>query len=171
MTARPTFSKRMLMPSFRFGPQLEHELQLKPGYLGGERYFVNGELALHLWRPRWSGVREFTTHGHRVQIHVKVDRKKTDVRAFVDGVLVNDEVYAELNAWLRSRKEEREAEARKPLLRRFGAWLMKVAVWFVLSLTVFTAMRQCQPARSPDRAQPTGQSEHPGIVRASTPGP
>ena len=114
--------------SFLFGVNNAHEIKVECGYFGGEKYFVDGVLALSHWSLRPSGVRKFSAHGHDIEIRVSVNHKAARAEALVDGKVVAENLFASFNA--------------KVARHRGGSpWLVKVAVWFVVALAIFWGLK------------------------------
>jgi len=122
--------------SFRFGADGAHEVKVQCGYFGSEKYLVNGVTVLSLWSLRPSGVREFSAHGHRIQIRMSVTLKKARAEALVDGRIVSDDLFAEFNSMV---------------AQRMGVvpWLVKVAVWFGIALAVFSGLKLWEKRPNP----------------------
>lgn len=98
--------------AFRFGPEGKHEFRIVSGYFGRERYYVDGALLDDRWSMSFNLVREFEWEGYRIRIEVKAGLKRLDVRAFVDGELAADDLFAEMNAKLAHAREQRRIRGR-----------------------------------------------------------
>ena len=131
--------------SFRFGPTSQHEVEIQCGYFGSEKYFVDGGLMLSHWSFKPTGVRRFSVHGHNIEIRLTVTLKGAHADAFVDNTLVAEDLFAEFNGRLVPRRSE-------------PPWLVKVTVWFVVAIAIFTGLKffdqQPNPSfeRTPDSA-------------------
>jgi hypothetical protein len=90
-------------------------------WLGTERYYANDSLVFECRSLRPSGVREFTTEGHQIQIEVKTSLKSFGCRAYVDGVLKADDIFAEFNTKIRKRRP----------------WWFNVLLWFAIAFASF----------------------------------
>ena len=114
--------------SFRFGPTSQHEVEIQCGYFGSEKYFVDGDLMLSHWSFKPTGVRKFSVHGHNIEIRMTITLKGAHADAFVDKTLVAEDLFAEFNEHLAPR-------------RSGPPRLVKVAVWFVVAIVVFTGLK------------------------------
>jgi hypothetical protein len=101
----------MLTAEFRFGPDDEHEFRIVSGYFGRERYYVDDQLLADRWSLSLNAVREFDWENHRIRIEVKTGLKRLDGRAYVDSLLVADDLFAEMNAKLARQQ------------RKYGYWI------------------------------------------------
>jgi hypothetical protein len=126
--------------SFHFGPLRQHHAKATFGPIGRERYFVNGHLVHSNWSLALTGVREFIAEGHRVQIRVSVGLRAAHGEAWVDGKLVEPELFAAFNSKLFERRSARRSTLRHGRLS-FRQWSLRVALWFVVSLLVFKALK------------------------------
>jgi len=107
---------------------LEHECQIVCGYFGNERYFVDGALVHKNFSlsPRCS--REFAARGHQLRVEIAINFTQAKARAFVDDVLVADDLFSEFNSKLTGMPKKRP-------------FLLSVAVWFILALVFFTVFK------------------------------
>ena len=118
----------MPIASFSFGQSSEYECRMVCSYLGRERYFVNGLPVYSRWGFTPSGTREFASNGHHIRIMIVGGLKRVDAKAFVDGALVASDLFRDFNA-------EYAAKLRPRSL------ILRVAIWFVVALAVFTALK------------------------------
>lgn len=116
--------------TFRFGENLTHECSLVFGNFGNESYFVDGALVHKHWSLSPSGAREFSACGNHIKIDVSVNLRRVECKAFVDGVLVADDLFSELNA-----KFIRVRNNRPP-------FYLQVIVWFVIAFVILTVLNQ-----------------------------
>ena len=114
--------------SFCFGENLEHECQIVCGYFGNERYFVDGALVHRHFSLSPSGSREFAARGHQLRVEIAINFTQAKARAFVDDVLVADDLFSGFNSAL--------AGMPKKL-----PFFLSVAIWFVLALVFFTVFK------------------------------
>ena len=113
---------------FCFGEHLEHECQIVCGYFGNERYFVDGALVHKHFSLSPSGSREFAARGHQLRVEIAINFKQAEARAFVDDVLVADDLFSEFNAKLTGMRKKRP-------------FLLWAAIWFILTLVFFTVFK------------------------------
>lgn len=90
-------------------------------WLGAERYYANDSLVLECRSLRLSGFREFSAEGHQIRVEVETNLKSFVCRAYVDGALKADDIFAEFNTKLRKRRP----------------WWFNVLIWFAIALASF----------------------------------
>jgi hypothetical protein len=83
--------------SFRFGVNAGHECRVLCESWGREAYYVDGKLLFTRWSAAVRGTRKFTACGHQLRIDIAVRSSRVDAKAYVDGLLVADDLFAELN--------------------------------------------------------------------------
>ena len=116
--------------TFRFGEGLTHECSLVFSNFGNESYFVDGALVHKHWSLSPSGARKFTACGYQLQLVVAVNLKRVECNAFVDGVLVADDLFSELNA-----KIIRVRRNRPP-------FYLQVIIWFIIAFVFLILFNQ-----------------------------
>jgi hypothetical protein len=133
--AATTFGPVMTSDSFRFGMDPVHEVRIDFSRWGRESYFVDGVLVDQCWSMRWNGERTFEAHGHSITVRVRTSMKSLEVQAHVDGRLVADNLFAEVNAMLQRRAQK----PRQPW--NWDDWISQVVLWFAIAFGMFSAMR------------------------------
>lgn len=128
-----------LVARFRFGNTGQHEFKLDCSWLGRERYFVNDKLHHSRFSVMPGGTRQFQVHGHSIEIRINPYTRKMDAKAFVDGVLVNDDVFAEANRALAARRE-RAKESRRSSFDWRG-FALQTTAWVVLAVVLAYLLR------------------------------
>jgi hypothetical protein len=118
----------MYVATFQFGKGSKLECRVVCGNFGHERYFVNEVLVHKHWSLSPSGSREFAAHGHQVRVQLAVNLKLVEGKAFVNGVLISDDIFSELNAKLIRMRQDRPIH-------------LRVIVWIVVSLIIFSAYK------------------------------
>ncbi|MES2947154.1 MAG: hypothetical protein V4858_01300 [Pseudomonadota bacterium] len=90
--------------TFHFGSNNEHEARVVCGYLGAERYFVDGKLAHEHWSLKPKVVRQFEVHGHTIRIDFSANLNEIKAKAFVDGELIAADLFAAWNQWFKPQR-------------------------------------------------------------------
>ncbi len=86
--------------TFRFGDDNQYEMIIVAGYLGRERYYVDGRLVLDHWSYHPNAVREFEVGKHLVRIVVTSGPTSFSSRAYVDDRLHVKELFPGFAAFI-----------------------------------------------------------------------
>ncbi len=90
-----TLGSAMPTTTFRFGELVQHEMTIVAGYLGRERYYVDGRLVRDHWSYNPRAIREFIVGKHQVRIVVTAGLRSFSSQAYVDGQLYVKELFPE----------------------------------------------------------------------------
>ncbi len=99
--------------------------------LGCEKYFYNGNLLLKRWSFKLKDRLSFACDGSNVEIDVSLSKKEWSIRAFVDGVLVVEELFPEY----KKKVEQARSNAgltKVGMIKNFVLWLVLGTVFFTI---------------------------------------
>ncbi|MFC3116201.1 hypothetical protein [Cellvibrio fontiphilus] len=97
--------------------------------LGHEKYIFNGNILLSRWSFKFKDRLSFDCDGNKVEIDVSLSRENWAVRAFVNGVVVKEELFPELKS-----KIER-AKNGKGITIFFI--IKNLILWLILAVIIF----------------------------------
>jgi hypothetical protein len=128
------------MPSaqFTFEGKGSHTVRIEGDWIGRERYFVDGKLALSKW-SLLGGSSRFTAHGAEIEVVIKFAPRFRGVQssALVNGQVVAEDLFADYNKQI---EDFGRRLGGTPGDRSLGAWLSKMAVWTVLAFFFFLSI-------------------------------
>ena len=101
--------------------------------LGHEKYIFNGNVLLSRWSFKFKDRLSFDCDGDKVEIDVSLSRENCSIQAFVNGEIVKEELFPELN-----NKIER-ANNRKGITIFFI--IKNIVLWLVLAVIFFTVFQ------------------------------
>jgi hypothetical protein len=104
--------------------------------LGHEKYIFNGNILLSRWSFKFKDRLSFDCDGNKVEIDVSLSRENWSIQAFVNGVVVKEELFPELKSKIEQAKKN-QGITKFSIIKNFILWLVLAVIFF----TIFQAIK------------------------------
>lgn len=99
--------------------------------LGYEKYIFNGNTLLSRWSFKFKDRLSFDCDGNKVEIDVSLSRENWAIRAFVNGVVVKEELFPELKSKIERAKNGKGITIFF-IIKNLILWLVLAVIFFII---------------------------------------
>ncbi|MEN0035476.1 MAG: hypothetical protein AAGC78_00355 [Cellvibrio sp.] len=99
--------------------------------LGHEKYIFNGNVLLSRWSFKFKDRLSFDCDGDKVEIDVCLSRENWSIRAFVNGVVVKEELFPEFKSRI-ERAKTNKGMTKFFIMKNIILWLVMAVIFFAV---------------------------------------